>query len=94
MCLADNVCIAFIFKGLVQGVGFRFIAKETAAKYRMAGKVRNLPDGTVEVIACGDKNKIDAFLSDIRAKFKYNITDINRTECSDNVIGEKFFIDF
>ena len=40
--------------GRVQGVGFRYWTLKTADRLRLSGSVRNLPDGTVEVIAHGD----------------------------------------
>jgi acylphosphatase len=43
----------FLVSGRVQGVSFRFYTKKTAEKYRIAGWVRNLVDGRVEVMAQG-----------------------------------------
>ena len=40
-----------IFKGTVQGVGFRFTANSIAGRYGIAGWVRNKFDGTVEMFA-------------------------------------------
>ena len=42
-----------IFKGRVQGVGFRFTAHSIANRYHLTGQVRNLIDGSVEMIAQG-----------------------------------------
>jgi acylphosphatase len=39
-----------IFRGHVQGVGFRYTAREVAQQYNVTGFVRNLPDGTVEML--------------------------------------------
>ncbi|MGR3913231.1 MAG: acylphosphatase [Gammaproteobacteria bacterium] len=44
----------FIIRGgRVQGVGFRQATRKTAARLRLAGWVRNLPNGDVEVAARG-----------------------------------------
>ena len=43
-----------IFTGRVQGVGFRFTVYDMANRYQLIGQVRNLGDGTVEMIAQGD----------------------------------------
>ena len=39
--------------GRVQGVGFRYAAREAAIECRVAGWVRNLSDGSVEILAQG-----------------------------------------
>ncbi len=41
--------------GLVQGVGFRFFVMRHAKNLGLKGYVRNLMDGTVEVVAEGDE---------------------------------------
>jgi len=59
-----------IFKGRVQGVGFRFTAQNLANKYGILGWVRNNPDGTVELVAEAEKGKLDLFLEELREDFK------------------------
>ena len=49
-----------IFSGRVQGVGFRFTVLNIANRYMLKGIVRNLPDGTVEMIAQGSVEDIDS----------------------------------
>jgi acylphosphatase len=46
--------------GKVQGVFFRASTVEQAVKLGLTGWVRNCPDGSVEVLAEGRKEKIDA----------------------------------
>lgn len=55
-----------IFKGRVQGVGFRYSTQILARRFRVSGFVRNLGDGTVELVAEGEKAEVQAFLRDIR----------------------------
>jgi acylphosphatase len=53
-------------RGLVQGVGFRFFARRAAAHWGLAGTVRNLPDGRVEVVAQGPHDAVSAFVEELR----------------------------
>jgi len=48
--------------GRVQGVGFRYFAKNMAEGLRLTGWVRNLPDGTVEVMATGPLPALEQFM--------------------------------
>jgi acylphosphatase len=49
--------------GRVQGVGFRWYTVQQAQRLGLTGSVRNLPDGSVRIVAEGEKNKLDAFVS-------------------------------
>jgi len=49
--------------GRVQGVGFRRWAENTAEKYHISGWVRNLSDGSVEIMAKGEQADLNDFLS-------------------------------
>ncbi len=55
-----------LYSGYVQGVGFRYTARQTARGYAVTGFVRNLPDGRVELIAEGDREELEAFRQGIR----------------------------
>jgi len=48
-------------RGRVQGVGFRWFVREAAHRLGLTGWVRNLPDGSVEVVAEGDDVSIASF---------------------------------
>lgn len=54
------------YEGRVQGVGFRYTARRVAAGFDVAGYVRNLPDGRVELVASGDGEEVDGFLEAVR----------------------------
>ena len=71
-----------IFKGRIQGVGFRFTMQRIALNLGITGWVKNLANGDVEVIAEADREIVDNFLNKIRDYFKRYIIDeeINTTE--------------
>jgi acylphosphatase len=47
-----------VISGRVQGVGFRFSAYDEAKDLALAGWVRNLPNGDVEIIAEGSRENL------------------------------------
>ena len=49
---------AYRVVGWVQGVGFRHWTRRTAERLGLAGTVRNLPDGSVEVHAAGSEQSL------------------------------------
>lgn len=52
-----------IVEGRVQGVFFRATAAEVAHRLNVKGWVRNCPDGTVEVVAEGERKRLDDLLA-------------------------------
>ena len=53
-------------RGDVQGVGFRWATQERARGLGLAGWVRNLPDGRVEVWLEGPSSELEAMLTWLR----------------------------
>lgn len=51
-------CIRIVIHGKVQGVFFRHYCVAEALRLHLSGQVKNLADGTVEVIACGVDNSL------------------------------------
>lgn len=45
--------------GDVHGVGFRYATLEEAQTLGLAGFVKNMPDGTVEIIAQGERDQLE-----------------------------------
>lgn len=52
--------------GRVQGVGFRFYTQQQASRLGVQGWVRNEADGTVEVLAQGDKATMQKFVAAVK----------------------------
>jgi len=48
-----------LVRGRVQGIGFRWFVRVQARRLQLAGWVANRPDGTVELAASGDQEKLD-----------------------------------
>lgn len=53
----------FVVRGRVQGVGFRWFVEREAHILQIAGWVRNNPDGSVEVLAIGSREKLSGLRS-------------------------------
>lgn len=83
-----------IFFGRVQGVGFRFTALRTANRCELVGWVRNLPDGSVEMLAQGRKADIEQCLAEIKDYFSGYITEIKTDEVPTNPAYNDFRITF
>jgi len=60
--MSDNVRAHLIVSGFVQGVYFRSTAAETGLKLGLTGWAKNRPNGTVEIIAEGDKDQIEKLI--------------------------------
>lgn len=58
--------VHFEISGRVQGVGFRWFARERARALGLAGWVRNRADGSVEVAAEGPDGDVNAFVLELR----------------------------
>ncbi len=69
-----------IFRGRVQGVGFRYTARRTASKYGLAGWVRNCPDGSVESLMQGSSADIDRCIDAIKDQFGSFVRDITQSD--------------
>lgn len=80
-----------IIHGEVQGVSLRDFIRSCAKKLRLNGTVKNLPDGTVEVIAEGDELLLKACIESVKKDYPFaSVTRI------DEVWGEQtgLFPDF
>jgi acylphosphatase len=80
--------------GRVQGVGFRWFARQAARELGVAGRVRNLPDGRVELEAVGGPEALDAFRARLReGPAGARVTDLVEQEISPVPDWDGFVID-
>lgn len=56
-------CKRCLVGGRVQGVFYRATAARRAQELGLRGYARNLPDGRVEVLACGEPDAVGSFVS-------------------------------
>lgn len=56
------------FSGHVQGVGFRYTARQVARAFNVAGYVENLADGRVLLVAEGEPEELDRFVEELSAQ--------------------------
>lgn len=55
----SGVCRRFLVSGEVQGVFFRASTRDVARRLGLGGYAANLPDGRVEVVACGTEDALE-----------------------------------
>jgi len=61
MTAEDDIrqCLRIRITGRVQGVCFRYYAKMEADRLGITGNIRNMPDGSVETLICGNAEQLD-----------------------------------
>lgn len=64
--MAQVCTIAWVY-GSVQGVGFRYTTQHEAQRLGLVGYARNLDDGSVEVVACGEAENVNKLIEWLKA---------------------------
>lgn len=67
--MSDSVEMHAVVSGNVQGVGFRATTCSIANELRICGTVRNLKDGSVEIVAQGHEKQLLALISRLKSFF-------------------------
>lgn len=57
------LCKTCLVSGRVQGVFYRATCRRRAHELGVRGHARNLPDGRVEVLACGEPSAVETFIA-------------------------------
>lgn len=55
-----------LVRGIVQGVNYRWFTQRRASELGLTGYVRNAPDGSVQVLVEGEREKIEQLLDALR----------------------------
>jgi acylphosphatase len=63
------VRVRAVVRGRVQGVGFRAFTREQAEALGLVGQVCNLSDGSVEVVAEGEREAAERLLEILKGAF-------------------------
>ena len=83
-----------IFSGRVQGVGFRYTAHRIALRCELTGFVKNLPNGSVEMLVQGHPDDVAECIGDIKESFGNYIRDTKITDPAVNPGYHNFTIAF
>lgn len=62
-----HVCTIAWVHGMVQGVGFRYSTQHEAQRLGLTGYARNLDDGSVEIVVCGDEQAVNQLIAWLKA---------------------------
>lgn len=62
----ERVALRLRLRGRVQGVGFRWFVRGVARELGLAGRVRNLRDGSVEIEVAGDPESVEELKARVR----------------------------
>ena len=82
------------FIGRVQGVGFRFTTRRAANRRQLTGYVRNMPNGSVEMLAQGRSEDIGDCIQDIKEYFSGYIRETKIVEIPPDPTYIEFQITF
>ena len=69
---------AVVFRGRVQGVGFRVTAQQVAEPLGLSGWVRNEPDGSVAAQVQGSRSMVEVFFAELGEAMSGNIDSVER----------------
>ena len=81
----------YLLEGRVQGVGFRHFTRKAARELGLSGFVRNLPDGSVEAVAAGSGEALDALEGHLRQGPPASRVDALRVEEDQSEPGDSGF---
>lgn len=82
-----------IISGYVQKVGYRQFVKKTALLLNLTGWVKNIPDRKVEVLASGQKEKLEKLITECKkGPFLAKVNDIKTNWLKEEKIFDEFSV--
>ena len=75
MAIERKPSVYIIIKGKVQGVSFRYFTLKQAKELNIVGWVRNIPNGTVEAVAQGEKINLELFIKKLKQGSSFSRVD-------------------
>ena len=85
--------VRYLVEGNVQGVGFRHFVFRRAVSLGLAGWVRNLPDGRVEVVAAGPARGLELLEAALATGPPHaTVTGVEKLDTSDEIPHDKSFL--
>jgi acylphosphatase len=82
------------FDGMVQGVGFRYIATTLAKRFTVTGYVKNMSGGSVELYAEGPQEDVDEFIEFVRKEMEEYITQMDVTDADPSGEYTRFMVKY
>lgn len=84
-----------LVSGNVQGVGYRYFAQMKAMTYGITGWAKNSDDGSVEIIASGQKENLDQFVKELREGNPFSeVIDIQIQQSDETNVFHSFTIKY
>ena len=85
-----EIAVKYSVQGTVQGVGYRGFVRNVARKNGIKGIVRNVSDGSVEIIAAGEVPSLLNFEKEIQVSEKYGprVTHLEKREQEERADSE------
>ncbi len=81
-------CYRFTVSGRVQGVFFRASTRDIAQQLELKGWVRNLCSGDVELVACGEKSRLELLEKWLWQGPKFSKVNSVKSEIFSAAVGE------
>ncbi|WP_413627235.1 acylphosphatase [Fructilactobacillus vespulae] len=75
--------------GIVQGVGFRYTTLQIANELKIYGTVKNLADGSVQIVLQGSSLKINEMINHLH-NFPNHFAKISKLKIKDIDLPEKY----